>query len=273
MKQHLRSFAAAAMFLSALAGPVLAEQQPQGGVHDQRIMTFEYFEDDVYPIETYTGYALTLIFEETESVIYWIGGDLETWEVAPLSYPNHLSVKVKRDIDQPTNLNVRTSRRHYTFVLTSHTGTTPEGVGFRYSFRYPEPEIAETVKPRSIFEVHRNATGTVNLDYAAVGSNLLRPVQVFDDGVKTYIRLPPRSVRPSIFAMEIDGYERTINSGDYLDDGTIVVNGVYSRLVLRDGPYVTCLFNRPLYAYALENAPETPAQRDTNIQNDPRDGK
>ncbi|WP_282610792.1 TrbG/VirB9 family P-type conjugative transfer protein [Pelagibius sp. Alg239-R121] len=267
-----RFLAAVVIVLAFAAAPVLAEQKATDGIRDDRIKTFEYFADDVYWIDAYTGYTVTISFDESERVIEVQSGDTLSWEINQLQFEERLSLKAKEVVDQPTNVTIHTTRRMYSFVVKSHKGGDPKGVGFRYSFKYPEPP-QKTVTARSIFEVYRRAADGVNLEYSAAGSKLLRPVQVFDDGVKTYVRLPPRSVRPAVFAMEADGFERTINSGDYLDDGTIVVNGVYSRLVLRNGPYVTCLFNRPLYDATVKDiAPKKPRPRSYSAS-DVRDGR
>lgn len=79
----------------------------------------------------------------------------------------------------------------------------------------------------------------------------------FDDGQKTTLRLKQQSARPSVFAMGADGRERLVNSTDLADDN-IVVTGVYLRLILRDGPYVVCVFNIPLYRIDQNRDPNKP---------------
>ena len=142
---------------------------------------------------------------------------------------------------QPTTLTIHTNRRIYTFLISAGSGAGTTNVGFRYSFTYPENAPRQTT--RTIYDVYHAARFT-NVSYSAAGSDALRPDVAFDDGRKTYLRLR-QNIRPSVFVVNPDGSERLVNTSD-LQDGTIVIRGVFSRVVLRDGSRVLCIFNTTL---------------------------
>lgn len=237
---------AVAAMISVASTSALSEQRAKGGERDPRIRTFIYYDDDVYRINAATGYISTVMFAPGETVVDVEAGDTLLWQINTLTAGDRFSFKPVKRTPQPTNMTVHTDRRVYTFLIYGLNGN-PSKVGFRYKFEYPEDEDLMAARPPSnIIGAYLETGKDANLSYTASGDQFLRPEQTFDDGQKTYIRLPANSVRPAVFAMEADGRERLVNTTD-LPDGTIVVSGVFRQLVLRDGPYQTSLFNKPLY--------------------------
>ena len=115
--------------------------------------------------------------------------------------------------DISTNLVVTTDRRTYNVDLVS----VPERFMASVSFTYP----ADTLKAWDEFVARRRMEraalpeGTVSpeslhFDYEIRGKNTIRwkPVHVWDDGVKTYIRFPAGSTLQSIEAPVLVLYER-----------------------------------------------------------------
>lgn len=222
--------------------PLAAEQSGKGTRTDGRVRDFTYHPDQVYRIEAFTGYAVSVQFGRGERILDTEFGDTGSWLFGVDTQQDAITFKPKLVPPQPTNLRVRTDRRTYNFVIFGRKGGNPRSVGLQYRFIYPEDRGRST--PRAETSIFRAFSGARNrnLGYSAAGDDFLRPEQAFDDGRKTYIRLTHGAVRPAVFAMEADGRERLVNTAD-LQDGTIVVSGVHPRLVLRDGPYVLCLFN------------------------------
>ncbi|WP_299668555.1 TrbG/VirB9 family P-type conjugative transfer protein [uncultured Ruegeria sp.] len=254
----LRIVLTAALMLAVGAVSVSAEQQGRGTRTDGRIRTLNYHPDDVYKINAYTGYASTFQLEEGEVMVDEVRGDPKTWDFIPNTARDGFVIKAKYATPQASNLILETNLRTYVFLLHAHKGGPPGNVGFLYRFNYPDRKKGYRPRQAGNIQAAFNTTGRpANLQYSASGDKLLRPAVAFDDGRKTYLRLKEQSVRPSIFTMGADGRERLVNSTD-LADGTIVVTGVYPRLVLRDGPYVVCVFNIPLYETDLNRDPNRP---------------
>ena len=259
----LRQFLTAAMLLSLLAPMASAEQQGRGTRTDTRIRTLNYHPDDVYKIDAYTGYALTVQLEPGEVMVDEFRGDDTTWDFLPNTARDGFVIKAKVATPQPSNLILESNLRTYVFLLKAHKGGPPNNVGFLYRFNYPDQKKGFKPRQAGTIQAAFNTTGRpANLQYSASGDKLLRPEVAFDDGRKTYLRLGQQNVRPSVFALGADGRERLVNTSD-LADGTIVVTGVYPRLVLRDGPYVVCVFNIRLYELDRNRNPDRPVQSAT----------
>lgn len=232
----------ALLLASALAvTPVLlmAEQSARGSSTDSRIRTYTYHADEVYRLIGATGYGATVVLEASEVIENVTIGDEQSWHVDVLDRRDRFLVKPKRVSPQPTTLTIHTNRRIYSFLISAGNGAGTTNVGFRYGFRYPDNRPRRNT-PQTIYDVY-HAARFVNVSYSASGGDALRPDVTFDDGRKTYIRLR-QNIRPSVFVVNPDGSERLVNTSD-LPDGTVVVRGVYSKLVLRDGARVLCIFN------------------------------
>ena len=217
---------------------VVAEQSARGTSTDSRVRNFTYHQDEVYRLIGATGYGATVVLENSEVIENVTSGDEQSWSVDVLDRHDRFIVKPKRVSPQPTTLTVHTSRRIYTFLISAGAGSRTTNVGFRYGFTYPENRRRQT--SQTIYDVY-HASRFVNVSYSAAGSDGLRPDVAFDDGRKTYLRLR-QNIRPSVFVVNDDGSERLVNTSD-LPDGTIVVRGVFARMVLRDGSRVLGIFN------------------------------
>jgi len=266
-----RFFFAALLALVFDTTLAMAEQIGQGTRTDARIRTFTYHPDEVYKIDAFTGYAATIQLEDGEVMIDEVRGDPTTWDFIPNTARDGFVIKAKYATAQASNLILETNQRTYVFLLHAHKGGAPDTVGFLYRFRYPDQKPGARPAQAPTIQAAYNRSGRPqNLLYSASGDMLLRPQIAFDDGRKTYLRLTQHSVRPSVFAMDARGRERLVNTTD-LADGTIVVTGVYPRLVLRDGPYVVCLFNTRLYEIDQNRDPDRPpSQFSSNYRREDR---
>lgn len=159
-----------------------------------------------------------VILEPGEVVTSVFPGDTARWTFVPgrsgSGENERLHVMIKPLMaDISTNLVVTTDRRTYNVDLVS----VPERFMASVSFTYP----ADTLKAWDEFVARRRTEraalpeGTVSpeslhFDYEIRGKNTIRwkPVHVWDDGVKTYIRFPAGSTLQSIEAPVLVLYER-----------------------------------------------------------------
>lgn len=234
-------YLALAAVVSVFPSLSVAEQSARGTTTDSRVRSYSFHEDEVYRLIAATGYGATVVLDGAEVIENVTIGDEQTWQVDVLDRRDRFVVKPRRVSPQPTTLTIHTNRHIYTFLISAHTGAETTNVGFRYSFTYPEETPQRSIE--TIYDVY-HAARFANVSYSASGGDALRPDVAFDDGQKTYIRLN-QNIRPSVFVVNADGSERLVNTSD-LPDGTIVVRGVYSKLVLRDGSRVLCIFNTTL---------------------------
>lgn len=231
-----------------------AEVGSNPSASDDRIRSFFYEPDQVYRINGSVGYVQTISFDDNEVITTIEVGDSETWKIVPHNSKNKLSLKPVSIPNQDTNLTITTDVRTYTFLLKAQSKYS-KVEAFRYQFDFPI--VAETtVAKRTVASAYQSALREgvkVNLDYRATGDPILRPVKMWDDGEQTFITLNKSAPRAAVFQL-VDKKERLVNTSD-LEDGTIVVDGVFSELTIRDGRYFACLFNSELYEYQNEVRP------------------
>ena len=233
------------LILSLLcASPALAESAPRAGALDPRVRDVLYQKDNVVAVDGSYGVSTMIILGEDEKIETLALGDSVAWKVEPNRKGNIIFLKpVEKDAF--SNLNVVTNKRLYAFVLRSGFRSARAQI-FKIRFRYPEDDLdarlMSQAKERAKFPNARNFNlANANRDYAIKGSDQVKPLEVFDDGVKTWFRFAETGETPALFIVDKDRNESLVNSrreGPYL-----VVDKVAPQWTLRNGEEATCLFN------------------------------
>lgn len=177
-------------------------------------------------------------------------GDSVRWNISPALFgrgdtSTTIIVIKPQDTGLDTNLLLTTDRRAYYMRLLSK----PDDYIARVAFRYPDDEIAdqrwkehlarqeqEQLEATRITELSPMAIESMNFNYSIKGGdNNIRPIQVFDDGQKTYIRMNPNTQyreTPVLVVVGSDGKGEMLNyrvKGDmYIADRVFE----HARLVL-----------------------------------------
>jgi len=236
--------AVALLLMVLCASPSLAESSPRAGALDPRVRDVLYQKDNVVAVDGSYGVSTMIILGEDEKIETLALGDSVAWKVEPNRRGNIIFLKpVEKDAF--SNLNVVTNKRLYSFILRS-AFRNPGAQIYKIRFRYPEDDLDARLmgqaKERAKFP---NARGfnlaNANSDYAIKGSEAVKPLEVFDDGVKTWFRFVETSETPALFIVDKDRNESLVNSrqeGPYL-----VVDKVAPQWTLRNGEDATCLFN------------------------------
>ncbi|SDZ70567.1 type IV secretion system protein VirB9 [Variovorax sp. YR266] len=224
---------------------------PPIGKIDARVRVVAYNPDDVVSLHGYVGYQIHLQFAEGEEFVNLGSGDNGAFDVG--AERNHFFIK-PREARASTNLTVLTNRRayHFDYVVSA---TAPAGMAARrmvYSLRftYPEDEARATAadRDRRQTEAHMKewaASRPRNADYWFCGSESLKPVSAYDDGVQTRLRFQSRSEFPAMFVQNDDGSESLLNFN--VEEDEVVVHRVARRLVLRRGQLVGCVVNQSFF--------------------------
>ncbi|MBB5547421.1 hypothetical protein A8H39_00910 [Paraburkholderia fungorum] len=219
MKNSARSIARA-ILISALLGLFATvhagesayrnpAETPVPSPFDDRIVTFTYSADAVFPLLTQSGESTHIQLEPGEGVTEKPTlGDTIQWRIS--GGPTNLYVKPVRS-GISTTLTLVTNKRTYEFYLVA---SAPGGKFYQQvSFNYPEEvrEVQLQAKQQAesfIAEKHRldSQVLTPALDptsyhygYKIGGDAPFRPIDVFDDGTKTFFRLPGVQDIPAVF--------------------------------------------------------------------------
>ena len=196
--------------------------------------------------------ACIIELQPGEVVLSRIAGDTERWEIVPAPAGadgrTTLIVVKPRDCDITTNLVLATDRRLYDLTLDSPpcrgragSPTNPQELYVRHvRFYYPDETVAELAKPRAEAPVKIAPDAlTLNFHYRVKKERKFpwTPAQVFDDGVRLYVKLPEEARHtdaPVLFEVAADG-SRTLLNYSVVGGDTYVTDHVVDRAVLVAG--------------------------------------
>jgi type IV secretion system protein VirB9 len=176
-------------------------------------------------------------------------GDSVRWNIAPAVYgkadvQTTLVVIKPQDSGLDTNLLITTDRRAYYLRLISK----PVDYIARVSFAYPndaaqnqvwKKHAANTEVRQETQSWHPATIDNLHFDYQIKGkSSYFKPVQVFDDGTKTYIRMSPGTIArdlPVLVALGTDGKPEIVNYR--VKENTYIADRLFdhAELVLGNG--------------------------------------
>ena len=190
--------------------------------------------------------ACVIELQAGEIVLSRIAGDTERWEVTPAPAGQDgrtaLIVVKPRDCDITTNLVLATDRRLYDLTLDSPPckagSTNPQQQYVRHvRFYYPDETVEQWATPADPAPI-RIAPDVLSLNFGYEVRKDRRfpwlPDQVFDDGSRVYIKLPPKaqqSAAPVLFVLEEDG-SRTLVNYSLVGTDTYVTDRLFQRAVL-----------------------------------------
>lgn len=226
---------------------------PSKSREDNRIQYASYSVGDVTKINAVNGYITTIIFSPSEVVENFGSGFSTAWEFS--ASQNHFFLKPK-DRNGTTNIVVVTSKRVYSIDV--HLVNDPKNATYQLIYRYPD-EIAkvkhEEKKKKDLEDLTKKPDPNVlhsderiyNANYQYTmnfGKNEhsvdLAPKRVFDDGRFTYFKFRRNHDMPAIYAVTTDG-EAIVQS--HVENGVVVVHGVFEEYRLRAGTAVCGIYN------------------------------
>jgi type IV secretion system protein VirB9 len=213
------------------ATPVAAQVRPQaetGG--DPRIQSVAYAADQVILLEGSPGYQITLELSPDERAETIAVGDSSAWQVTANKRGDLLFVKALAG-GVSTNMTVITNVRTYNFDLAP---VSSGQMAYTVRFHYPPPAAAE----------EDLADAAAEGRYRLGGDKALRPSEISDDGVHTYIRWPKDRALPAVYAVTDSGSEMLVN-GMMREDDLFVIDSISRKLVFRiDGDVATATRQR-----------------------------
>jgi len=229
---------------------------PKGNT-DGRVRVVDYDPMNVIRLVTQFGVSTHVEFPEEELVKDVAVGDDQAWKLVPRR--NHLFIKpVAEKAD--TNVTVVTSKHTYNFALTvkSQNGTADASWSdadliYTLYFRYPgeerkKKEAAKKEKiqkeKEAVVKAELEQKGPIrNIHYFRQGSDLIAPVEAWDDGRFTYLTFAQVQDIPAVYLEDDDGKEALVNT-TFQDRSTIVIHRVVPRLIIRQGDQVARIENR-----------------------------
>ncbi len=240
---HARTLVIGFLLLALAGTPALAMRESRPIQVDHRVRIVMFQPDEVYKFIGHYRYQSTIEFASDEEIKTISMGDSTAWMLNPSG--NRLFLKPLEQ-DATTNMTVITSKHTYLFEL--HAFETDDindkAMVFVMRFVYPDDNV-KTVSHYldSVPSPELDADPSkYNFNYTISGSDDIAPVRIFDDGEFTYFQFRNKNAEvPAFFLVDSKGNESLINyrtRGDY-----IVLERVTSRLTLRHGTDIVCVFN------------------------------
>ncbi|QRN40861.1 MAG: hypothetical protein GKC53_01645 [Neisseriaceae bacterium] len=250
---------------------------------DDRIVTVDYYPNQIVEVYTSAGYATTIEFG-AENINAVAVGDTSNWQASP--FKNKLFIKptennISKEL-KSTNMTVVTDKRDYYFQVYLNSKKKPT---FILKFNYPprnkntsesnkknmsissKPPVVVTklgtesnksfVRDRKPTVQTRNTPSYLmlkaekkvssNSSYKmSVNSQILIDA-VYDNGADTFFVFGKDQVVPDIYYVNERGEETLLISRSLSTKNHIIsVNKVAQRFTLREGEKVTCILNDKL---------------------------
>lgn len=255
LSKLLSSCALVAAFLWS-AQPAHAELNATAVAGESRLVEFPYDESKLYLVLTRPRRDTFVEFGPDERIRWLSVGDSASFKVTLAKSNEFLTIKPRNENDE-TNLNVRTTKRHYSIILKS---TSEEGKWYaKVNWTYPdatladltseakaEDQRAEAVELRAEAQKVRGEQpstllsaaeiDSMNFEYEITGNASFRPAFVTDNGTFTWIKLPRRLQElPALFKAQKDDPTHMALIPYEVKGDLIEVQGVADRLILKLG--------------------------------------
>jgi len=185
---------------------------------DPRLQTIAWQPDGIVRLVANPGSSLTVILSASERITNVTLGDSDRFQVTVSGAADSLFIKPLAE-NVSTNMTVLTNSRSYYFELDARFDPM---AAYVVRFTYPDldrrgPARGDYVWPEGVWKLR--------------GDRDLRPSEISDDGVRTFIEWSPIQFLPAVFAVGPTGEEEVVNG--YMRNGRFVIDRIYEQLVFR----------------------------------------
>ena len=204
--------------------------------------TYFYNENDSYNIATRAGYITTIILNPDEDIIHAEIGDATRWSIQTYytgtSKGMSPAISIKPFIPElRTNLVISTTKRMYNLVLEAKVNSYAPVIGFEYP---KEIEIAKQKERNLKAQETKVNINELNYDYSwKKEKEIWSPLQVFDDGERTFILLDERvkaTQLPTLFIKDEQTGEAAIVRHRYNPETRFyIVDRLFQQAILKYG--------------------------------------
>ena len=206
-------------------------------------VVFNYSENSIYEVYSKPDYLTTLRLAPNEKVIFKAGGDTERWmiEEAVGGKENRTYIYIKPlEEDIKTNINIVTDKHSYFINIESKNGEYNPLVEWQY------PNERKILMNE--YEDNSESIGTtdlmkLNYRYFWNKNSKLSPVQVFDNGKKTFIVLKANlQEMPAFYVKGVDNQLSLVNTK--IEGRNVMINSVVKEIHMTLGKKTLKIYNR-----------------------------
>lgn len=209
----------AGLGLALVAGPASAQAS------DPRFLEFDGQYEGIFHIATGLEATQVVLFGQGEQVLSVIVSDPRAYAITVSADGESLALRAVIP-NALAMLAVRTSKRSYDLELSP---TKPGGRAapvIRFATLSGSDRTAFSARPA--LGVPEQVQGA---SWQLAGSKALRPLEVIDDGERTYITFGDKQPIPAVFTLGASGDEQTIDG--YMREGRYTIDRLCTELVFR----------------------------------------
>ena len=209
MKYRSKGMALALAGMLLLGGQAFAEDQEYYNVSDgtphASKTTYEFKPDSLFEVHTKQGYVCDIKLKLGETITYLGAGDTTRWLIdqSTVAGITHVYIKPLAQGIQ-TNMIINTSTHSYRLLIDEGSGFTPI-----IEFSFPQEDMQKVLKEKPVLSKEEQRFNDTYMTDAPGGKRVLKninrnyeikkhgkfedgmlPTEIFDDGVRTYYRIP-----------------------------------------------------------------------------------
>ena len=206
-------------------------------------VVFNYSENSIYEVYSKPDYLTTLRLAPNEKVIFKAGGDTERWmiEEAVGGKENRTYIYIKPlEEDIKTNINIVTDKHSYFINIESKNGEYNPLVEWQYP---NERKILMNEYEDNSEAIDTTDLMKLNYRYFWNKNSKLSPVQVFDNGKKTFIVLKANlQEMPAFYVKGLDNQLSLVNTK--IEGRNVMINSVVKEIHMTLGKKTLKIYNR-----------------------------
>lgn len=207
---------------------------PSDGESKGARVTYEYKVDSLFRVNTKLGYVNDIELKPGEMVTHIVGGDTKRWMIdkAVVGNVQHVYIKpIEPNIE--TNIIVNTNQRAYRLYVVTGENYDP-----LISFTFPDSSSPAYSAPRRTREADmdvrlygKNINRNYEIRVKKKADKALIPLEIFDDGRQTFIRMSKENRYDFPVLYNIDPWDKkNITMVNYRVQGEyFVADGVYPQ--------------------------------------------
>jgi len=216
-------------------------QDISGAIAQQGSFSFTYYEGGIYKIYCKEGFLTDIELQAGEKISAILGGDTARWMVDKASAGSskgeqwHVYIKPLK-ADLTTNFIITTDRHSYQIEVLSGSWYCP-----MVAWLYPEEAATlyrdQQEKAKSVINLGTTSPEHLNFSYYFDKKGFRwNPTAVFDDGLKTYIRMPSAmaSDEAPVFLI-VDTSGNLLLTNYRIENNSYIVDRIFTSAELKVG--------------------------------------
>ena len=203
--------------------------QDAANSQDNSTVVFKYAPNQLYKIYCRAGYLTDLSLKKGETVTFVGGGDTSAWAVEKTTVDGVPHIYIKPTVaTNTTNLIITTNKRSYQLILNTSDWYNPM---VTWTYGQEETSAINLRDEQSTISKINGNVESLNFNYKISGQSSVKPVAIFDDGEKTFLRFDKIPKRlPSLF---IRNKGKIFMTNYKIRDNCYIVDTVADEIELR----------------------------------------